>query len=623
MADLEDFEVDQTRRVLSTEAFPLGASKVIPVTLDGFESFSTLSRFRLEIVSKGRALKPGEVLGQSMSVAIRYRDDVRTLNGIISRFEIMRSNYRDLFLHTVDLVPPMWKLSLNRRCRIFSNMAAHEIVSKVLQEGGIQADVKPVGAQREYWVQYNESDFGLVSRLLEEQGLFYKFDLSDDDCKMVVGDGSSDYEQSDDLVMFDRVESWQPQYQIGASSFKHTSWDYQAVNGMDGQAAGQPEAQAPGAPQSAVFEYPGRHETIDEGDRLARVRMGERDAQAVLVAATSDNCLTEVGRRFSVGDRSADMATALPTGDAQSYVVSHVVHSASDFNEMPFDGEEVYSNTFYCLPSDFDFRPPRTTPMPVVRGPQTATVTDGPDDYGRAKVQFHWDDGEVSRWVRVAQVWAFNAMGTQFLPRIGSEVVVDFLEGDPDQPIIIGMVYNGKNAQLYETPAHKTQSGIRGANWGEAGAADKSNELRFEDDAGSEEIYIHAQKDFRRVVVNDDALTVEQGNRTIKIQTGDVSETLDQGDYTTKLTQGDHATTLSLGDHSLKMDAGSSTIEAMESITLKVGDNSITIDQTGVSISGIMISLQGEATIDADAPMVSASADGMLSLDGGVVMINS
>jgi len=223
---------------------------------------------------------------------------------------------------------------------------------------------------------------------------------------------------------------------------------------------------------------------------------------------------------------------------------------------------------------------------------------------GRAKLKFHWEEEGVSRWARVAQVWAYNKMGSQYLPRIDSEVVVEFLNGDPDHPIIVGMVYNGKNKPPFDVPANKTQSGIRGANWDAAGVADKSNELRFEDKSGSEEIYLHAQKDFRRVIVQDETQKVEKGN---------VTNTIEMGNLSTKL---------KMGNHDMKLDLGASMTEAMQSITLKVGANSITIDQTGVTIKGIMVKIEGTAMLNAKAPMTNVSGDAMLILKGGLTMIN-
>jgi type VI secretion system secreted protein VgrG len=272
-----------------------------------------------------------------------------------------------------------------------------------------------------------------------------------------------------------------------------------------------------------------------------------------------------------------------------------VEHRARDGSGVPFEAPTHYENTFECIAADLNFRPARISHRPTITGPQTAMVTDGPDEYGRAKVKFPWDQQGASRWTRVAQNWAFNQMGTQFLPRINSEVVVEFLDGDPDQPLIVGMVYNGKNKLPFAVPENKTQSGIRGANWDAAGTVNKSNELRFEDKSGSEEIFVHAQKDFKRVVVNNDSLTVEEGNRT---------ETLNQG------------------NHSLKVDAGKSDVEAMVSITLKVGQNSMVIDQQGITIKGIMIKIEASAMANMKSPMTEVDGDGMLTLKGGVTMIN-
>jgi type VI secretion system secreted protein VgrG len=213
-------------------------------------------------------------------------------------------------------------------------------------------------------------------------------------------------------------------------------------------------------------------------------------------------------------------------------------------------------------------------------------------------------------------------MGVQFFPRINSEVVVEFLGGDPDHPIIIGSVYNGDNKPPFDLPGNKTQSGVRGANWGSAGTADVSNELRFEDKEGEEEIYIHAQKDFRRVVHHDDNLKIETGNRTIDIQQGNLKETLDQGNASYTLSMGNSKTQLDMGNHDLNLDMGAASTTAMQSITLKVGGSSITIDQMGVTIKGMMIQVTGDLSVDVGAPMTTVKADAMLTLKGGITMIN-
>ena len=194
MDSLQDFEFDQTERIISVEAFAAGPKKICVISFEGTEELSALSLFRLEVLSRGRALKPSEVLGQKLGVAIRYRDEVRQFHGVISRFEVLRSSIRGLHLHLIELSPPAWLLTLNQRFRIFPHdRASHQIVEQVLTDSDIKKEIKSIGDKREYWVQYGESDFNVVARLLEEEGQFFRFDHSTDECKMIGGDGKSDY----------------------------------------------------------------------------------------------------------------------------------------------------------------------------------------------------------------------------------------------------------------------------------------------------------------------------------------------------------------------------------------------------------------------------------------------
>jgi type VI secretion system secreted protein VgrG len=667
VADLEDIGLDQSERLISVEYFALGAKKIVVIAFDGVEELSTLTTFRLEVMTLGRALKPSEMLGQKLTIALHIRDTVRKFSGIISSFAVMRSTIRDHFLHSVELAPPAWLLTLNQHCKLFHDQKATDIVASVLQDAGVASQLKSSGAVREYTVEYCESDFNFISRLLEEEGLFYRFAYEDASCPIVTGDGASDFVRlnPDTLVFEVDIMSWQPQYHIAASTFKHAAWDFKAVDVMEGSANSLPKSQPPGLAARAVYEYPGPFATAGDGTQLARARIEEQESKVVAVAGSGTSVALQAGYKFKVKSHSVDLPAANATAD--TYVLTRVEHRLRDFNGVPFDGETEYSNEFVCVPADFVFRPARITPKSRIRGPQTATVSDGPDEFGRVKVKFPWFPDDQSCWIRVAQSWAFNKMGTQYLPRMDSEVVTEFLDGDPDHPIITGMVFNGKNKLLYDVPANKTQSGIRGANWGDPGVADKSNEMRFEDLSGSEEIYVHAQKDFRRVVVNDDNLSVEQGNRTIEIKQGNVSETLDQGNYTTKLSQGNVSTTLDTGDYALKLSqgnlsqtlsvggytlklsqgdvaetldvgnhttkltagnhdvnlsAGASSIEAMQSITFKVGGNSLTIDQTGVTIKGLMVSVQGQLQLELKGVMTTVNGDGMLTLKGAITMVN-
>lgn len=248
------------------------------------------------------------------------------------------------------------------------------------------------------------------------------------------------------------------------------------------------------------------------------------------------------------------------------------------------------------------------------------------------KVQFFWDrlgtnDEKSSCWIRVSQSWAGKNWGWVTIPRIGQEVVVDFLEGNPDRPLITGRVYNADQMPPYTVPDNQTQSGIKTRS-SKGGGASNFNELTFEDKMGSELITLHAEKDMETTIENNDTQTVQK-NRTITVDgthtetvTGDTTITVDQGNHTETLNQGNRTLELKQGNESIKIDLGKSEKEAMQSITLTVGQNSIKIDQTGITLSGLMIKIEAQVQLEGKAPMTSVSGDAMLTLKGGITMIN-
>ena len=288
------------------------------------------------------------------------------------------------------------------------------------------------------------------------------------------------------------------------------------------------------------------------------------------------------------------------------------------------------------------------TPRPTVKGPQTALVTGKSgeeiwtDKYGRVKVQFYWDregkkDDNSSCWIRVSHPWAGKSFGAVQIPRIGEEVVVDFLEGDPDCPLITGRVYNAEQTVPYTLPANQTQSGLKTRSSKNGGSAN-FNELRFEDKKGSEDIYFHAEKDFHRFVENNDDLQVGN-NQTIKIKNdrteevtdGNEKVTIARGNRNVEISMGNEAllikmgnqsTKLNMGNQSTKLDLGKSETEALQSIELKVGQSSVKLDQMGVTIKGMMIKIEGQIMVQVKGLMTQVNGDAMLTLKGGITMIN-
>jgi type VI secretion system secreted protein VgrG len=307
-----------------------------------------------------------------------------------------------------------------------------------------------------------------------------------------------------------------------------------------------------------------------------------------------------------------------------------------------------------AIKSGIPFRAAQRTPKPVMRGPQTAIVV-GPkgdeiytDKYGRVMVAFHWDretkrDETSSCWIRVSQAWAGKAWGGIMIPRIGQEVIVDFLEGDPDQPIITGRVYNADQTVPYSLPDNMTRSGVQSRSTKGAGT-DNFNEIYMEDKKGSELLSIRAEKDMKTVVENSSTIeigmekkspgnldckiynnrttAIEQGNETFQVKKGNQEDKIDMGNRTTTLGMGNDTLTIKMGNQETKINLGKSATEAMQSIELKVGSSSIKIDQMGVTIKGMMIKIEGTMQTQVKGLMTQVNGDAMLTVKGGITMIN-
>jgi type VI secretion system secreted protein VgrG len=352
------------------------------------------------------------------------------------------------------------------------------------------------------------------------------------------------------------------------------------------------------------------------------------------------------------------------------YMITSIRHSArlgGEYRSVASPEETAYSNSFTCIPAAVPFRPRRVTPKPIVHGTQTAEVV-GPsgeeifcDKYGRVKVQFRWDrkgrrDADSSCWVRVGNVWAGNRWGGITIPRIGQDVIVAFEEGDPDRPIIVGSVYNAETMPPYDLPRNKTQSGLKSRSTTQ-GSPDNFNELRFEDKKGDEQVYFHAEKNFDRVVENNDTTkigftkkdpgdqilevynnqTLKVGtpqssegsqsttiykDRTTELQTGTDSLKIDQGDRDAVISLGNDTLSIKMGNQTTKLDLGAISTEAMQSIELKVGQSSIKIDQKGVTISGMLISIDGQVQTSVSGLVTEVSGKGLLRCNGGLVLVN-
>lgn len=592
-------DITQTGRFLSVETV-LGEDKLILTAFEGEERLSRPFLYRLEMASADDAIAAERILGTKVTIHIaRDGGEPRCFNGIVKRFAAGPMWNRDYRCYYAEVVPWLWFLTRRVDCRIFEKLSTLDIIKKVFQEHG-SGRFETVGSistpEREYCVQYRESDFDFVSRLLEEEGIFYFFKHKPNEHTLVLANARSAYVKCEDgeAVQFGQhVSTWRSSFEFLSGRWEQQDYDYEKpaiVKAMTNTLLKTPDAQ-----KYPIFDYPGGFIDSTRGAALTKIRMEEEEAGYAVSEGRGIVRAFSPGVKFTLKNDETESENG-------SYVITSVRHVASDRTHFAGDGSPPqYHNDFTCIPESVTYRPPRVTPKPVVRGPQTAIVTDGPensnynDKYGRVRVKFHWssergspDRDRQSCWLRVAQLWAGRKWGAFFLPRIDMEVIVDFLEGDPDRPIVVGCVYNGDKLPPY--PSNKAQSGIKTRSWG-GGEAD-FNELRFGDEKGKEHIYFHAQKDFERVVENDDSLEVS-GNQTAKIKKNQ-TVTVEQ----------------------------KSSLEAKNSIELKVGQNSITIDQSGITLKGMMIKVEAQNLAEVKGVMVQVNGTGQLVLKGALTMIN-
>ncbi len=638
------------------------------------EGISECYLLELELVSDEVAADTELLLGANVELNFDREGVSRTVRGLIHLVEYVGVS-DDRLQVRVEVVPALALLGQRVDTRLWQDASVVEVVTEVLEAGLGDYDRELVNhltgsyEPREYIVQYHESDLDFVSRLLEAEGISYWFDHEGGEgLELLVLEDSNDnvvdivtIDDSPELrIIVDRADNAE------LESLQFLDWTrelsstavYQRV--FDWLTPVEPiEASAPVAGEPDVDDRGLRREVYHHG-RLVEPNPEPRTVRKLVhrtqrdkIARGHGNAIGMApGRKFSVVEHQrADMD--------REYLVRRVVH-VGECPEVML-GESGSGPRYRCRIECrvFDpakpFRPPPRTAIPRIHGPQTAIVT-GPegeeihtDEHGRIKVRFDWDRvnglrDDSSMWIRVAHNWAGPGFGTFFVPRIGMEVLVEFLEGDPDQPLVVGCVYNGDNANSVGVPEHKTQSTIRTRS---SPASDGYNELRFEDAAGSEEIFVHAQKDYNEVVENDHCTTVH-ANQTNSVA-GDQSETV-HGEQTmtvdknrTVTIKGSQAVTILGGEANsgvngsklgitgdYEVDASNTIeIQAPTHIKLICGGSSITMVPGKITLvagGGASLTLDAEALLVADgggqvllnADLTAQSNGGSeLKLDGG------
>jgi type VI secretion system secreted protein VgrG len=498
----------------------LGDDELLLERFTGDEKLSAPYRFTLDLLSRNEAVSPAKLLRTPVTITMLLVDESeRELSGIISRFT-QRGQVGDLTEYRAEVVPWVWFLSQSSDCRIFQGLTVPLIVEQVFKDLGFsdfKFKTKKEYPKREYCVQYRETHLDFVSRLLEEEGIFYFFEHTGGKHTMVLADTPSfaEYPKGPKFARvatggqnkLDEDAVFDCEWSHAACSGKVTLRDYYYMKPTLGL-----EVSVPGEQKGELYDYPGKYNARSDGDRYARLRMEEREVPHLTLEGRSLCRQFVTGFRFDLKEHGAEAAN-------QPYVLVELSHDAQIGDYRAAGGQPfTYENRFLAIPHNVPYRPPLRTPKPIVHGSQTAVVVGKAgeeiwvDPNGRVKVQFHWDrkgkkDQDSSCWVRVASTWAGKQWGFVQNPRIGQEVIVDFLEGDPDLPIITGRVYNADNMPPYTLPDNQTQTGIKSRS-SKGGGSDNFNEIRFEDLKGSEELYLHAEKDEKHVVEHDRADSV-------------------------------------------------------------------------------------------------------------------
>ena len=623
---------------------PLDADTLSFRSMTAVEALSQCFEYAI-MVSSTADLKATDLLGVATTVHLETTDGgIRHYSGVIASLEYLGPaetiNYR------LVLRPWLWLLTASSNCRIFQNQTVVDIILSVFNDLGF-SDVDSSGLTtgnykpREYVVQYRETDFDFVSRLMEREGIYYYFSHEADKHTLVLVDTWSVHEApatangslqvpflagaSHEPGLVETIDNWRVQNGVESGAYSHVDFDFTKSRAKLQATRKNPLGYANDALE--LYDYPGGFDDNDVGGDIAQVRLLEYQLPFQEAAAWSDHRKLTVGYLFSLVDHPRD-------DQNRDYLVTSMTSRlrGHDLESGAAGGEgEIFECGITAIESSRQFRPRASVRKPIVRGPQTAIVV-GPggaeiwaDKYGRVKVQFHWDreggnNEKSSCFVRVTQAWAGSQFGAIFIPRIGQEVIVDFLEGDPDRPIITGCVYNDVNMPPYDLPANQTQSGVKTRS-SKGGNLTNANEVRFEDLKGSEELFVQAEKDLnsvvkhnetRKVGVNrtvqigaDEALTVGN-NRTVSVVK---NETIAIGGNETVNVDGNQSVTIGIND--------SLSVGGSQSLSVSGSRNQEVLVAESIVVGGVQSVTAGSQVVSVGSRTKSVGANESASIGGG------
>ncbi len=589
-------------------------------SFQGVERISTPFHFTLRVLSKDPDIDMKAQLRGPIVLNISLENgEERFIHGNISRMRLLDTGEDGMAAYEIEMVAWPWFLNLFTNCRIFQNKSVPDILQAVFKERGFndfRLNLQGTYNPRVYCVQYRETDFNFVSRLMEEEGIFYFFEQTKEKHIMVLGDKNTSFKTCVNMPKArfttslggsaedETIRHIEQELRVHVGRASLSDYNFETPNTkLYTTIAGEQKGEH--------YDFPGRYLNKADGDRYALIRLEEQEVSLVTVFGESNCRGFECGYKFTLEEHFRSETN-------REYALIAIKHDARNPSYRSGREEPLhYTNRFDSVPSDVKFRPPRLARKPIVEGAQTAVVVGKsgeeiwPDKYGRVIVQFPWDregqnNEKSSCFVRVTQSWAGKQWGAVVLPRIGQEVIVSFLEGDPDQPIITGRVYNAEQMPPYKLPDEQTKSTMKSMSSKGGGGF---NEFRFEDKKGSEQVFMHGEKDLdvrikhdaKEWIGNDTHAIVTQhqfekvgGNLHLKV-TGDQNEKVD-GDVSIEAGVNIHQK----AGTKVAVEAGSEVhiksgmtlvIESGTALTLKVGGNFISIDPSGVTILGTLVKI--------------------------------
>jgi type VI secretion system secreted protein VgrG len=651
--------LNQEKRLLSLKT-PLGENVLLLTSFNGREELSRLFEYRLQMISDNAKIKAADIVGKNITVGIDVPEgSPRFFNGFVNSFVAGDEDSNGRRNYFATMVPWLWFLTQTADCRIFQKKKVPDILEKIYKDLGFsdfeKSEIKGNHVEWDYCVQYRETDFNFVSRLMEQEGICYYFRHEDGKHTLVMGDQNGAFKDLPEKevdyptdfasrAIEEHIKSWEHRYNFRSGKWAQTDYNFETPS-TSLMAKTNTVVKLTGNTKYEVYDFPGEYADKSMGEADTKLRMEEEEAQHDIVEATS-NCKTfSPGGKFKVREHRSGGE------EGKTYVITSIQHSAHE--TLGYETGEAsafdYENSFTCIPDAVPFRPARITPTPIIQGVQTAVVV-GPageeiytDEFGRVKVQFHWDregkkDENSSCWIRVSQVHAGKGFGAIDLPRIDEEVIVSFLEGNPDSPIITGRVYHAENMPPFGLPDSKVISGMKSNSTKGGGGY---NEMIMDDTKGKEMVRIHAQYDMSTTVEHDDTLHVVTGNRKIDVDTGTHTETI-KGDTTIKVVTGNFDHNVATGTakyHVAKAvtenyDATQDTIvkkkitikstedeiyiDASKKITLHTGSAEMTLESNGnITIKGTTIKIIGDPEISVSAPNIGVEAGKMAKLGCG------